>query len=142
MNKKGFTLVELLTVIVILAALSIIAIPNVIDIVNNNKKDIILSDAQKLVTLAKYKISTADNALKERCQSTCDLSFSELNTSGDINKDPEGEDYLNTSYVRYTNTNGINTYCIYLEGSKNMLGTTSNCISEDNLFNRNLVIDK
>ena len=36
--KKGFTLVELLAVIVILAIISIIAIPVVIDIINNSKE--------------------------------------------------------------------------------------------------------
>jgi len=38
MNKKGFTLVELLAVIAILAILVIIAIPNVMKMFNDAKK--------------------------------------------------------------------------------------------------------
>ena len=38
-NKKGFTLVELLAVIVILAVLILLALPNVIKIMNNAKKN-------------------------------------------------------------------------------------------------------
>lgn len=38
MNKRGFTLVELLAVIAILALLVIIALPNVLSMFNNAKK--------------------------------------------------------------------------------------------------------
>ena len=37
MNNKGFTLVELLAVLVIIALIGAIAIPNVISIADNNK---------------------------------------------------------------------------------------------------------
>ena len=37
-NKKGFTLVELLAVIVVLAIIMIIAIPAVVESMNNAKK--------------------------------------------------------------------------------------------------------
>ena len=39
MNKKGFTLVELLAVIVILALIAIIAFPNVTKLIKGAKKD-------------------------------------------------------------------------------------------------------
>lgn len=39
MNTKGFTLVELLAVIVILAIILLIAVPNVMGIIENAKKD-------------------------------------------------------------------------------------------------------
>lgn len=48
MNKKGFTLVELLAVIAILALLVIVALPNVISIFNNAKKDIFLTEAKNV----------------------------------------------------------------------------------------------
>ncbi|UKI58404.1 MAG: prepilin-type N-terminal cleavage/methylation domain-containing protein [Clostridium sp.] len=38
MNKKGFTLVELLAVIAILAILVLVAVPNVLGMFNNAKK--------------------------------------------------------------------------------------------------------
>ena len=46
MNKKGFTLVELLAVIAILALLVIIALPNVLKMFNQAKKDTFLTEAK------------------------------------------------------------------------------------------------
>ena len=48
MNKKGFTLVELLVVIAILAILVIIALPNVIKLYNNAKKNAFLTEVKTL----------------------------------------------------------------------------------------------
>ena len=48
MNKKGFTLVELLAVIAILALLVIIALPNVLSMFNNAKKDLFLTEAKNV----------------------------------------------------------------------------------------------
>ena len=39
LNKKGFTLIELLAAMVILAAIMVIAVPNVMGILNNSKAD-------------------------------------------------------------------------------------------------------
>ena len=38
-NKKGFTLVELLAVIVILAVLALVAMPNVTRLMNDSRKN-------------------------------------------------------------------------------------------------------
>ena len=48
MNKKGFTLVELLAVIAILAILVIIALPNVLKMYNDSKKNAFMTEAQNL----------------------------------------------------------------------------------------------
>ena len=48
MNKKGFTLVELLAVIAILALLVVIALPNVLKMFNNAKKDIFLTETKNV----------------------------------------------------------------------------------------------
>ncbi len=55
MKNQGFTLVELLATITILGILSIVAIPNVVGIVNNNKDNMYIEDAKRLVSLAEYK---------------------------------------------------------------------------------------
>lgn len=49
MNKKGFTLVELLAVIAILAILVIIALPNVIKMYNSAKKEYILNGSKNSI---------------------------------------------------------------------------------------------
>ena len=48
MNKKGFTLVELLAVIAILALLVIIALPNVLKMFNQAKKDMFLTEVKTI----------------------------------------------------------------------------------------------
>ena len=48
MKRKGFTLVELLAVIAILAILVIIALPNVLKMYNDSKKNAFMTEAQNL----------------------------------------------------------------------------------------------
>lgn len=141
MNKKGFTLVELLAVIAIIALIALIAIPNIVGLTDGIKKDQMLDDAKKLISMAKYQVNkdyTIRNALTHTFQ------FADLNTNGDISKDPDstnGANYLAGS-VKYTN-NGTAKYCVYLEGVKRKIGTSSDdCVYEDNLYSRTNVIDK
>ena len=52
MKNKGFTLVELLAVIAILAILVIIAIPNVLKMFNDSKKNAFMVQARKTANVA------------------------------------------------------------------------------------------
>ena len=56
MNNKGFTLVELLATVALLGILMLIAVPNVVGVVNKNKSKTYVEDAKKLVSLAEYKV--------------------------------------------------------------------------------------
>ena len=53
LNKKGFTLVELLAVIAILAILMVIAIPGVITLFNNGKENAFVTEVQSVLKAAK-----------------------------------------------------------------------------------------
>ena len=55
MNKKGFTLVELLSVIAILAILVIIALPNVLNMYNNARKSSFITELKSVYTAAEEK---------------------------------------------------------------------------------------
>ena len=55
-NKKGFTLVELLAVIVILAIILAIAVPGISGIINSAKKGSFESDVKMIVTGIEYKL--------------------------------------------------------------------------------------
>lgn len=57
-NQKGFTLVELLAVIIILAVIMTIAIPNIIGTLDKNKKDSYIKDAKQAITSCEYTIRT------------------------------------------------------------------------------------
>ena len=74
MNRKGFTLIEVIMVIAIIAILSIILIPNVMVLINENKKrscekmiDNIESAAKMYVNQNKYELGfdCVDNKTKE-----------------------------------------------------------------------------
>lgn len=55
MNKKGFTLVELLAVLIILSLILFIVAPNVLNMIERGKKQKFLSDAEEMISMAKYK---------------------------------------------------------------------------------------
>ena len=71
MNRKGFTLIEVIMVIAIIAILSIILIPNVMVLINENKKrscekmiDNIESAAKMYVNQNKYELGFDCNKTK------------------------------------------------------------------------------
>lgn len=59
-NNKGFTLVELLAVIAILAILVIIALPNVLKMFNDSKKNAFMVQARKTANVAQEKLFTSN----------------------------------------------------------------------------------
>ena len=72
MNKKGFTLVELLSVIAILAILVIIALPNVLQMFNNAKKSSFETEIKNVYTAAEEQwISDALTSSGTRVYSHC-----------------------------------------------------------------------
>ena len=64
-KQNGFTLVELLAVIVILAIILAIAVPSISGIINNSKKSAFEADVKMIITGIEYKTlqSTVDSTL-------------------------------------------------------------------------------
>ena len=56
MNRKGFTLIEILAVIIILGVIMTIAVPNVLSMIDRNKKDTFIEHAKMMATQAEYTI--------------------------------------------------------------------------------------
>ena len=138
-NKKGFTLIELLAVIAIIGIISLIAIPNIVGLSIGVRKDNMLDDAKKLISLAKAKINS-DIAIRSNPPHT--FTMAELNINGDITIDPDGGEYDETnSTVRYSIVNGTAEYCVTLIGSKRTIGSPT-CVIEAMLHSRSNVIDK
>ncbi len=84
MNKKGFTLVELLAVIAILAILVIIALPNVIKLYNNAKKNTFLTEAKTVYKEAANKYITESMKGNKVNYISSTKNSLELNGSKDI----------------------------------------------------------
>ena len=54
-NKKGFTLIELISVVALLAIIVAIATPNILGMINNSKKQQFIQDASGIIGKAKYR---------------------------------------------------------------------------------------
>ena len=131
MNKKGFTLVELLAVIAILAILVIIALPNVIKLYNNAKKNTFLTEAKTIYKEAANKYITESmkgNKVSYINSNNKYTSSLDLNSDKDlqycINLDNSGNvvnmSVLNNEYyLEYSNDKDITKYNIENVKDKN-----------------------
>lgn len=93
LNKKGFTLVELLAVIVVLALLMVVAASSIGSALDNSKKKSLVSEAKKLYTnitseaksLAMTNTLTSDNITKVYKGKDGDFKYDvTINSDGDI----------------------------------------------------------
>ena len=135
MNKKGFTLVELLAVIAILALLVIIALPNVLSMFNKAKKDTFLTEAKSIFkeSASKYISDNMHNSNEGNiyCKSETDsknpLDMDIGNTYYYIEKDSTGK---TIKFVAW-NSSG---YVTKIVGDNVMLNdVTGNNVSESNV---------
>lgn len=116
-NNRGFTLVELLATVSILAVLMIIAVPNIINMIERNKNTTYVEDARKLVLLAKHEFSSNENihrpTINSSGQPSCTvLRFSYLIRNSEIDKGPEGGNYNYVGTYAGSNDYGALSYVI------------------------------
>lgn len=113
MNSKGFTLVELLGVIVILSIIMIIAVPNITSVLEKNKRQNYLTDAKRFITQVEYEIRNGEIE-KPSSTEVLKISLSYIGTS-DVSKDSDGNKYdTNNSYVLVVRKDGYLEYYVNL----------------------------
>ena len=126
-NRKGFTLVELLAVIVVLAIIMIIAIPNVLNSMDTAKKNSLVIEARKAINYAMQKQQEA--SLNGASISCCTLSDLGMDSGGKY----EGRVVISN-----------NTYTVYMwEGQYGINGKTSSELDPSMTFatsNTNLTL--
>lgn len=114
MNKKGFTLAELLGVIVVLSIIVSIAGLSVISVMNKAKNKTFAEMTDNLKDAAKTcYLDNLDNLGKESAAKNCD-TVKELKDNGYFE---DNKDYCNNvSSIRFNETSDGDDYQVNLEG--------------------------
>lgn len=142
LNNKGFTLVELLAAMVILAAIMLIAVPNIMGILNNSKADAYVEDAKKLLSLAEYKIRANPDLRPASVNSCTKLTLKYLDNSEFKNAPNNGTYDQTKSFVvvtRKADKSGKKQYDYAVTIVENIKGGGTRGISNQsysNLYNK------
>lgn len=104
LNKKGFTLIELLAVVIILGVIMTIAVPNVLSMLDRNKRETFIEHAKTMVNQAEYTLRK-DTSIDypENNGDAIILTLEYLNTD-DIKESPYNTEYSpSKSFVAIVN---------------------------------------
>ena len=114
MKNKGFTLTELLAMLVVLGILMLVAIPNITAIVKRQKTNKFIEDAKSMIETAKIK-NAKNNVSKPGIGECIVYSLDYLNDNENIDKGPNGGEYDQfESYVIYTREDDQYKYYVKL----------------------------
>ncbi|WP_214803053.1 prepilin-type N-terminal cleavage/methylation domain-containing protein [Exiguobacterium sp. s194] len=125
-DERGLTLVELLVVVVILGIIAAIAVVAIGGIIENSKKDAMVSDAKQMVSAAKLYVASnevADNTVIRFVGTVADTEANGTNMI-DTMKDPFGTAYTNAVVFVDKDANNKYTYKVWLDGTKD-IGTAA-----------------
>lgn len=123
LNRKGFTLVELLSVIVILSVIVLIATNAVVPMADSAKKQVLAMEANTLVKAAQT-LYVQESSSSSKC-----YTYDELINSGLIEKD---DDSYTGSISINVGEDGNYSYKIWLSNGQYMInGVTPDVTSDD-----------
>ena len=100
-------------------------------------------DAERMVAKAEYFLSSSrtDRNTLSTPNASITYDLSRLNEKKEFTSDPDGGTYQNAS-VKVTLSGGEYKYCIFLEGSKRKIGTSTTCLDSSLLTGIDVVKDK
>lgn len=132
LNKKGFTLVELLAVIVILGVIMLIAIPSVGTIIKNSKENSFASSGNMYISTAQNFIAGETDIVNGE---TYYMSIYELNNKK-LDKSPIDSSRYITGYVTAAvDSNSNITYKAYIcETAQNPGSVNNNTACDNNAY--------
>ena len=131
-KKKGFTLIEILAVIIIIGIIAIIGVVSVSDYIEDSRKSTYIQQASTYIEAAR-KLKSSDNLLQDPKNTEAlliPLTSLDLDDSHDY-ETPYGSIDLNRSYVLITNNNGNYSYYI------SMIDTTNHSLTVEKQENLN-----
>jgi len=134
MKKRGFTLIELIMVITVLAIISVIAVPRALGTIEASKKESLTAIAKSAISTAKLYISTSQTiSLPESGNATL-ITFSNLDLN--YNKTPYGDAIDSANSYVFVDSTG--NYYVTIATSIGKKGLKN--ISEDAFKNDNYVV--
>lgn len=115
-DRKGFTLVELLAVIVVLAIIILIAMPAVLNSMEKARRNSFAIEANEMVKSAQTAYSIAvmngDGGSISSSGATYCISFANLKSKGYIEKTDTNNEYKGSVLITISSA-GVATYTVY-----------------------------
>ncbi len=69
--NKGFTLIELIAVIVIIALLGMVTVPMIVGILNNSKEKMFVTNVKELISIAEQDVTENSRSCKSDDNTSC-----------------------------------------------------------------------
>lgn len=110
MNKKGFTLVELLITIVIIGIITILSFPQLTNLIRNNKETKYEKYAESLERGAKLYIDSHEKDIWNENENDCYKVTYEQLQNDYLVKEYDKKTEIAMAYVKVTKTNNKYTY--------------------------------
>lgn len=115
MNNKGFTLIELLVALTLLVVVMMIAIPNMVGILNSSKTATYVEDAKKFVTTAEYKFRGDDTLEKPTVDKCVVVNLGYLDNAEFDNPPYEGKYLKQQSFIIMKKNRSSKSYEYYVQ---------------------------
>ncbi|XCA82638.1 prepilin-type N-terminal cleavage/methylation domain-containing protein [Exiguobacterium mexicanum] len=121
-DERGLTLVELLVVVVILGIIAAIAVVAIGGIIENSRKDAMVSDAKQMVNASKLYVASNPVSATTKLDFKGSTNGTDVSSYVDSMKDPYGDAAYDTAVVTVTVSGSSYKYSVFLDGVKT-LGT-------------------